>query len=333
MRLRFASSIAAAAVLAACASKPAAPPSQATVDAYVAQATSLAGNDLKPLLALCRPQPAARVSGELIDRGLAQRLAQMKPAEPGQAFDNLYYVGTDWVAAWILVTSDGIILFDGMNTVKEAQEIIEGGMAKLGLDPNRIKYIVVTHAHGDHYGGVGYLAGKHKARVVSSDLDWKQMEGNLEFPSKLWPDPPRRDVTVADGQKLTLGDGSVTFYITPGHTLGTLSPVIDVRHRGAPHKVLLWGGSSFNFGRDLPRLDSYIAQTERLRRITRDSTLDAIVSNHSSFDAAVAKLDLLRTRGRAGANPFVLGTSGVDRSLQVMGTCARAQKERFLMAP
>ena len=331
MKFRILPLVAAAIALAGCAALAPAKPSAETVDAHVKQANAIAGADLQPLLALCRPQPATRVSGALMEQSLARRLAGMKPSEPGQAFDNLYFVGTDWVSAWILKTSEGIILFDGMNNEKEAREVIEGGMARLGLDTAQIKYIVVSHAHGDHYGGVSYLAGKYKARVISSEADWQQMAGPLEFASSLWPAPPARDITVTDGQKLTLGDGSVTFYVTPGHTLGTLSPVIEVKHRGVPHKALLWGGTSFNFGRDLPRLDSYIAQTERLQRIGGQAGLDVFLSNHVSFDAAVPKLAALRAAGRDGANPFVIGRSGVDRSLQVMGACARAQRDRYLM--
>jgi metallo-beta-lactamase class B len=318
-----------AALVAACASNIDVKPSSASVEAAVMRATALAGDDLKPLLALCQPQPAVRIAGDALDR-LVERVLALPYAEPGQAFDNLYFFASGFVSAWALQTSDGIILFDAMDDEREARDIIESGMRRMRLDPATIRYIVITHAHGDHYGGATYLADKYKARLIASDADWQQMGGTLEFASRLWPAPPPRDLTVADGQQLRLGDATVTFFITPGHTLGTLSPVIDVPHLGKRHKALLWGGTAFNFGRDVPRLDSYIAQTERLRKVATDTSIDVLISNHASYDSAVAKLDLLRTRGRDGANPFVIGTPGVDRSLEVMGTCARAQRERFL---
>jgi len=74
----------------------AAPPSQASVEAYVAQARQLAGDDLKALLPLCQPQPAVRASGPALDRFLDRAIAAPSPA-PGQAFDNLYYIATSWV--------------------------------------------------------------------------------------------------------------------------------------------------------------------------------------------------------------------------------------------
>ena len=63
-------------------------------------------------------------------------------------------------------TSDGIILFDTLNNTEEAQRIIEGGMKTMGLDPTRIKYIVIMHGHADHFGGAKYLQDKSHPRVL-----------------------------------------------------------------------------------------------------------------------------------------------------------------------
>ena len=62
------------------------------------------------------------------------------------------------MSAWALTTSAGIIVLDSLDNASEAQEYIEGGLRKLGLDPTQIKYVVITHAHGDHYGGAQSLA-------------------------------------------------------------------------------------------------------------------------------------------------------------------------------
>src|ERR1044071_541973 len=73
-------------------------------------------------------------------------------APPSQLFDNLYYVGKTDVGAWILKTSDGLVLFDTLNNPEEASNIIEPGMRKLGLDPAQVKLVVLTHSHNDHTG-------------------------------------------------------------------------------------------------------------------------------------------------------------------------------------
>jgi metallo-beta-lactamase class B len=190
--------------------------------------------------------------------------------------------------------------------------------------------VVITHGHGDHYGGAQMFARKYGARVIASNIDWDMMGSKLEFESKAWDPPPARDIGVVDGQSLTLGDTTITFHVTPGHTLGTLSPVFDVRDEGRKHKALMWGGTSFNFGRDLARLDSYIAQAERMRAVARRAGVDVPLSNHPSYDGTVAKLSA-RSANPSATSPFVTGSETVDRTLRVMGECARAQKTRFLI--
>ena len=312
-----------------CAQLPAEPPaSQASVAAHVAAATRAAGNDLGPLLTLCKPAPASQPPQAELDNGLRALIGKPAPP-PGKAFDNLYFVGADWVSAWALKTSDGIILIDALNTQAEAASLIEGGMQKLGLDPAQIKYVSVTHGHGDHYGGAPYLARKYGARVVMSGLDWTMTETKLEFATPVWDAPPKRDIAVKDGDRITLGDTTVTLYLTPGHTMGTVSPVFDVREGGRSHRALLWGGTAFNFGNNVPRLGTYIDATRRMATVVKAQNIDVLVSNHSAYDDAQAKLAALRARPEP--NPFVLGTLAVERALTTMGECAQAQRDRFVL--
>src|ERR1051325_1194406 len=169
-------------------------PSDATVAAHVAEAKRLAGSDLGALMVLCNPAPATRPSQEQVDQAIAGYIARPAPP-PAKVFDNLYFVGANWVSAWAITTSEGIILIDALNNKAEAESLIDNGMKKLGLDPAKIKYVIVTHAHGDHYGGANYLVEKYKPRVAMSDADWTQTEGKLEFTSVHWDAAPKRDMT------------------------------------------------------------------------------------------------------------------------------------------
>jgi metallo-beta-lactamase class B len=316
------------AILWGCTSPAITPATEATVAAHVAEAKRLIGTDLKPLEVLCNAAPATRPNQEAVDRGIAAQIARVPP-QPGQAFDNLYFVGSAWVSAWALKTSDGIILIDALNNALEAGGLIEGGMRKFGLDPAQIKYVIVTHGHGDHYGGASYLVERYRPRVVMSEADWTMTETQLEFASAQWGAPPKRDMSIKDGDKLALGDTTMTFYVTPGHTMGTITPVFEARSGGAVHHVMLWGGTAFNFGNNLPRLDSYIAATGRMASLAQQQHIDTLLSNHPGYDDTVAKLD--KRRGGAPGNPFILGTPTVVRALTAMGECARAQRDRFAM--
>ena len=70
----------------------------------------------------------------------------------GRAFENIYYIGFDWVGTWLITTSDGLILIDAMNTPSEAETILVPAIRSLGLNPAALRYVVVTNGHGDHFG-------------------------------------------------------------------------------------------------------------------------------------------------------------------------------------
>ena len=309
-------------------------PSEGTVAAHVAAAERLAGSDLKPLLVLCKPAPAKRAPQEAIDKRIGAEMARTAPP-PGKAFDNLYYVGAAWVSAWAIRTKDGIILIDALNNNEEAATLVDGGLRKLGLDPAQIKYVVVTHAHGDHYGGATHFVEKYQSKIAATEVDWQQMEKGVEVNSSHWGPVPKRDasrdVSLKDGEKLTLGGEALTANVTPGHTHGTLTPTFDVTSGGKKHRVLLWGGTAFNFGNDISRLDTYIDATERMAKLAEAQDIDVMLSNHAGYDESIPRLEKLRSQGKMEPNPFVIGTPAVARGLRAMGECAKAQRDRFLM--
>jgi metallo-beta-lactamase class B len=287
------------------------------VEQHLEAARQAAGSDLEAYLALGKSADPTYPAPPLSLDDLMKMLAP----PPGQAFDNLFFVGSKWVSAWAITTSDGIILIDAMDNEDEAERIIERGLNTLGLDPAKVKTIIVTHGHGDHYGGANYFARKYGSRIVVSDIDWTMMETELEFDVPLWGRPPKRDISVVDGDKVSLGDTSVDILITPGHTMGTISPIFDVRSGLDKHRVLLWGGTAFNFGKKPERLQSYIGATARTREVARQQGVDVLISNHNQYDGAV---DKLVAKASGGPNPFVLGAPTVQRALTVMHECAQA---------
>ena len=164
--------------------------------------------------------------------------------KPQKVFDNLYRFGNGHTSAWALTTPEGIILLEAMFH-HNVQQTVESGLIELGLDPADIKYVVITHAHNDHFGGARYLQDKYGAQIVMSERDWSHLH---TWPQIGSPAPyPRKDLAVADGHKLTLGGTTVRFVSTPGHTPGTLSLVFDVKDGANTHRVGYWGASSVSF--------------------------------------------------------------------------------------
>ena len=91
--------------------------------------------------------------------------------QPYKVFDNLYFVGTKIHSAWALTTSDGIMVIDTLFDYAIEPEIVEG-LKKLGLDPRNIKYVLISHAHGDHDQGAALLQSRYGAKVVMGATDW-----------------------------------------------------------------------------------------------------------------------------------------------------------------
>lgn len=232
---------------------------------------------------------------------------------PTRLFDDLFYVGLSDVAAFVVRTSEGLILIDALHGMEDARSVIVSGMRELGLDPADIRYIVVSHGHGDHYGDARYMAQTYGARVIASEADWELMSRS--------PRAPARDLVARDGDVLRLGDFEMTMALTPGHTPGTLSLIIPATHRGERHMVAIWGGTG------LPRTttgrNQYIASLDHFERATKAAKVDASISNHPFVDDGLSRMAALRAEP-TGANPFVIGEARWSDFLGVLRHCALA---------
>lgn len=303
-----------------------------TVDAHVAAAKAAAGTEhLSVFNSLCMATEE-RASSNPTPRASAAPAAPPDRAkwhvEPVKVFDNLYYLGQSEYSAWAVNTSAGIIVIDALFDYSVEDEIVNG-LTKLGLDPKNIKYVIVSHAHSDHAGGAKLLQDRFGAHVLMSAPDWDLAARNTQS----WP-KPRRDMVVTDGQKLTLGDTTLTMYLTPGHTPGTISTIIPVRDNGRPHVAAEWGGTGFNFTvtPEKPRrywYETYAASSDHFREAVKKSGADVLIANHPEQDGAKPKLAALAKRKAGDPNPYVIGNDSVARYVTMVGECARASLLRF----
>jgi metallo-beta-lactamase class B len=323
---------------------------------HVAAAQAAAGKQWEGLFnVLCAPPPAATPpaaagptpAAAAPAAGPAPTAATPPPASPApsapperatwyappiKVFDNLYYVGMTEYSAWAVTTSEGIILIDTLYDYSVQAEVVDG-LRQLGLDPATIKYAIVSHGHGDHSGGAKLLQDTFGTKIVLSAADWELLDRSQGT-------RPRRDVVATDGMSLTVGDTTLRLYVTPGHTLGTISSVIPLKDHGHPHVAVAWGGTAFNWlknrdGYITPeRPDAfwfrhYITSSDRFAGIAAKAHADVLLSNHTIFDGSKTKLPLLGTRTADQPNPYVVGPAGVRAYLTVAGECARAGLARL----
>lgn len=253
-------------------------------------------------------------------------------AEPAKVFDNLYFVGGSIHSACALTTSEGIILIDTVYPYN-SEELIVGGLTKLGLDPKNIKYVIVTHAHGDHIGGAKMLQDRYGAKVVMGAVDWDFVEASVNrFGTGPTSFKPRKDIAATDGMKITLGDTTVTMISTPGHTVGTMSLSFQVKDNGKPLTVAYSGGTAFNFDNTVARFQTYIESQRKMAAMVEATGATVVMSNHSEFDNAVNKIRMIAGRKPGEAHPFELGNEAVGRYFKVMEGCARVAQLKLELA-
>jgi metallo-beta-lactamase class B len=246
---------------------------------------------------------------------------------PVKIFDNVYLFSTKGggyggVTSYAINTSAGIILIDATYDYSVKEEV-EGNLKKVGLDPRNIKALFITHGHGDHFGGAMYLQELYSPHVYMSATDWDLMLEQAQAGRGQMGQPvPQRDVTVTDGQKFTLGDLTMTIYLTPGHTPGTISFLIPVVSNGQKHVALFWGGTAIGRNSDARNLASYSESARRMAPIAAQAGVDVILSNHDAFGEYRKKIQA--SLDNPGKNGFVVGPEAVKRFLSVLDHCAQA---------
>jgi metallo-beta-lactamase class B len=211
------------------------------------------------------------------------------PFEPFQLIGNIYYVGTDGIAAYIIKTSQGLILMD--TALPESTGMIKSNIAKLGFKLQDIKIILNSHAHFDHTGGLAEIKQDTGAQLIAGERDKPLLEGgyypgdeknaDLAFP------PVKVDRTVKEDDKVTLGDTTLTAHSMPGHTPGCTSWEMTVKDGGQDRDVLF-----------------FCSGTVALNRLVGQPTYAGIVDDYrSTFAKAKAmKVDVL-----LGPHPEVYG--------------------------
>ncbi len=300
---------------------------QESAESHIAAAKAAAGDDFQNLLQFqCYgPGPGGNRGGTGAPRAGGPRRSGPPErstwhAEPVKVFDNLYFFGQSEYSVWALTTSAGIIVLDTIFDYSVEDEVAEG-MKKMGLDPAQIKYAIVSHPHPDHDGGARFLQEHYGTRVIMSPADWDVLDRRTVGTK------PTRDIEATDGQKVTLGDTTVTLYILPGHTPGTISSLFMVKDHGTSHVAALWGGAGLN--PDVESVRTYIRSAQRFSEIVKQAGADIIFTNHTDWDRSKINLPLL-AKGPVTPNPYIVGNRRVLNFLKVAEECATA---RVMAAP
>ena len=180
-------------------------------------------------LTACAPvAPAKTMSGGATLASQCQgRDGWSDPAPPAHIFANVYMVGTCGIVSLLVTSPKGHILIDGATA--EAAPFIADNIRNLGFQPTDVRYLVSSHEHLDHVGGLAALKGITGGRMLARAEAGKSLETGISDPTdpQLAILPPfagiKVDQIVSDGETITLGPIKMTAIATPGHAPGGTS--------------------------------------------------------------------------------------------------------------
>lgn len=237
------------------------------------------------------------------------------PVPPFRIADNLYYVGATDIASYLIVTDAGLALIDGGYPETAGQ--ILANIKTLGFDPKAVKILISSHAHFDHAGGLAEIKAATGALLYASAEDGALMrrggKGDFFLGDK-YPYPPvTPDRILADGQKVSIGDVTLTAHLTPGHTKGCTTWTWPVKDKdGSAHTAIDFCSASVAANSLVPeQYPGEVADYRRTFRVGPSIAGDLFLAPHGEQFGMKAKRARL---GQPGPNPF-LDRAGYERLL------------------
>jgi metallo-beta-lactamase class B len=215
------------------------------------------------------------------------------PAPPAHVFGNVYMVGTCGIVSLLITSPQGHILIDG--ATKDAAQGIAANIAMLGFDPKDVRYILSSHEHHDHAGGLATLKGITGAVMVARAESKAVLESGKPGAS----DPQfgaidnfpgvKVDRVIADGEHLRLGTLDLMAIATPAHSPGSTSWTWR-SCEGKTCRSIVYADSLSAISADAYRFSDhpdYVATFRKtLSRVAKISPCDILITPHpvsSSF--------------------------------------------------
>lgn len=232
-----------------------------------------------------------------------------RPADPFRIADNLYYVGTSDIGAYLITTPAGHILMDA--GYESSVPLIDASVARLGFKTGEIRILLNTQGHGDHAGGFAAMKKRTGAALMVSaaDADVIERGGAHDFSlGDAFTFPPAHvDRRLADGDTVSLGGTTLTARLTPGHTKGCTTWTFDARDRGRTlHVVDLCGLAILQNTRvsGMPGYPNIRQDYERTFETLKKLPVDIFIGAHASYYGGMEKAAKAKANP-AGPNPFV----------------------------
>jgi metallo-beta-lactamase class B len=228
-----------------------------------------------------------------------------KPIPPYRVISNIYYVGTNYLASFLITTPQGHILINP--DYEQSVPLIRSNVEKLGFHFSDVKIILISHAHDDHAAGCALAKKLTGARLMVMDADIAEIEsgGAGDFQYRQHWTPVKVDRVLHDQDKVSLGGTTLVARLTPGHTKGCTTWTTEVKDAGHLYHVVIVGSPNVNPGYKLVGNRQYpqiATDYERTFRVLTSLPCDVFLGAHGAYYDMDDKLKRLRAGGR---NPFL----------------------------
>jgi len=229
-----------------------------------------------------------------------------EPFPPHKVAGNLYYVGSKGLSTYLVTTRDGHILIN--SSFERTVPIIRANVEKLGFKLSDVKILLASHAHGDHVEGHALLQELTGARVhvMQGDDEVIRNGGRGQYLYNQTWKPCKVDRVLRDGDKVSLGEMSLTAHHTPGHTRGCTTWSMPVTDNGKTLNAVIIGSPNVNPGFQLVNNAAYpeiAADYAKGFRVLRSLRCDIFLGAHGNYYDMEKKYALLT--GGAKQNPFI----------------------------
>ena len=230
---------------------------------------------------------------------------------PFRIADNLYYVGSQDLASYLIVTPAGDILINSSLTSSPA--LIEKSIAQLGFHLSDVKILLISHAHFDHDAGSAELLRLTHAKYMVMDADVPVVESggakDFVYPDDRYP-TAHVDRILHDGDQVRLGNAVLTAHKTPGHTRGCTTWTMQATLDGKPRNVVIVGSWSVNTGYRLvdrpgqpASYPGIAADFQHTFEVLNSLPCDIFLGAHGIYFNMLAKLD--RVKSGAGETVWI----------------------------
>ncbi len=228
-----------------------------------------------------------------------------QPLPPYRIISNLYYVGTNYLASFLITTPQGDILINP--DYEQSVPLIQASVEKLGFRFSDIKIILISHAHDDHAAGCALAKKLTGAKLMVMDADVAEIEsgGANDFQYRQHWTAVKVDRILHDGDKVQLGAITLTARLTPGHTKGCTTWTTDISDGGRVYHVVIVGSPNVNPGYKLvgnKRYPQIAADYEKTFRVLASLPCDIFLGAHGVYYDMDDKLKRFRAGER---NPFI----------------------------